>query len=77
MRPIGKIKKKNQNSVKLLTKVQKNNLQKKQCNYVLTHTVTDWFYRAITPTHTDAPIVSFVYATCIKNGRQCTKYRHI
>lgn len=56
-----------QNSVKLLTKVHKNNLQKKQCNYVLTHTVTDWFFRAITPTHTDAPIVSF-FATCIKMG---------
>lgn len=30
--------------------------------------MTDWFFRAITPTHTDAPIVSFVYATCIKMG---------
>lgn len=76
MRPIEK-KLKNSKFSEIVNKGAQKNLQKKQCNYVLTHTVTDWFFRAITPTHTDAPIVSFVYATCIKNGRQCTKYRHI
>lgn len=44
-----------------------------------THTVTDQFFRAITLTHTDCRVIlqMIFFSTCIKNGRQCTKYRHI
>lgn len=41
--------------------------------------MTDQFFRAITPTHKDCRVIlqMIFFSTCIKNGRQCTKYRHI